>query len=129
MAEVIHRYVGLGTKEQSKAGQQLVQERIKQTATKRQQNELELAIARAQLIDKTLVQKQAAFLLVNLRQKILNLSSTYSRQLIKLTDVNQMHQALREISISLLNEIKDLPNSVTDPDWLRKLEKKEVNGD
>jgi hypothetical protein len=36
-----------------------------------------------------------------------------------------MRKALREIAISTLNELKDLPSAVTDPNWLETLERDE----
>jgi hypothetical protein len=36
-----------------------------------------------------------------------------------------MRKALREIAISTLNEIKNLPSAVSDPKWLKALERDE----
>jgi hypothetical protein len=33
-----------------------------------------------------------------------------------------MSKALREIAVSMLNEIKNLPSAVTDSHWFKKLE-------
>jgi hypothetical protein len=71
---------------------------------------------------KSLVERQAAFLLIQMRQKILNLPSTYARRVLGLTDVNQASAVLREMAISVLNEIKDLPQAAIDPGWLKKLD-------
>jgi hypothetical protein len=75
------------------------------------------------VIEKRLVEKQAAFLLVSLRQQILNLPQTYARRILNLTDVNEASRILREMSIAVLNDIKNLPQQVTDPNWLETLEK------
>jgi hypothetical protein len=40
-----------------------------------------------------------------------------------LTDVVQAHKILKELSISLLNELRILPTKVADAHWLRNLEK------
>jgi hypothetical protein len=64
-------------------------------------------------------------LLVALRQQILNLPQTYARRILGLTDVGQAAKILREMSIAVLNEIKNLPRQVTDPHWLETLEKDE----
>ena len=121
------KYIGIGGKgtSNSDANAQLVDERIKSVATKRKQGELALAKQRDEVIYKNLVEKQASYLMVNLRQKILNLPSTYARRFLGLTEVNLVQDLLRELSLSLLSELKDLPNTVTDPNWLLKLEKKE----
>ena len=57
-----------------------------------------------------------------MRQKILNLSQTYSRRLVGLKDVREVQKVLDGAAISILNEIRDLPNAVTDPDWLARVE-------
>jgi hypothetical protein len=82
--------------------------------------QLDLAVRRGQLISKGLAVKQASFLMISLRQRLLNLSS-HTHKLVGL-DADAMRKALREIAISTLNEIKNLPSAVSDPNWLRKLE-------
>jgi hypothetical protein len=82
-----------------------------------------LAQRRDQLIEKRLVEFQSQFLLVAMRQKILNLPTTYCRRLVGLKDVREVQKVLKGAAISILNEIKDLPSAVTDPHWLAKVEK------
>jgi hypothetical protein len=67
----------------------------------------------------------AAYLLIAMRQKILGIPQTYSRRLLNISDRKEMAVRLKEMSFSVLNEIKHLPERVTDPNWLDKLE----NGD
>jgi hypothetical protein len=57
-----------------------------------------------------------------MRQKILQISYSYARQLLKITDAKVMSGKLREMSISILNDIKNLPQQITDPNWLETLE-------
>ncbi len=64
--------------------------------------------------------KQASFLMISLRQRLLNFPS-HAHKLVGL-DADHMRKALREIAISTLNEIKDLPRSI-EPGWLKELEK------
>jgi hypothetical protein len=71
------------------------------------------------LISEDLV-KQASFLMIALRQRLLNLP-VHAHKLVGL-DADQMRKALREIAISTLNELKDLPQAVTDSNWLKTLE-------
>jgi hypothetical protein len=104
----------------------LVEERIKSIATKRMQDELYLAKAREELIEKRLVEKQAAYLLVSLRQRILALPNTYARRFLGLADAKQSAALLRELALGLLNEIRSLPEKVVDPNWLRTLEEEEA---
>jgi hypothetical protein len=47
----------------------------------------------------------------------------YARRILGLTDVKEASRILREISIAILNDIKGLPEQVTDPDCLERLEK------
>jgi hypothetical protein len=128
MAEVIHRYVS-DKKNTNVANEKLINERIRSVATKRLQGELTLAKDREEVIYKDLVKKQAQYLMVNLRQKILNIPSTYARKLTGIDDIIKVQDTLREMSLHMLNELKDLPNTVTDPDWLLKQEKREANGE
>ena len=81
------------------------------------------AVRRGELIEKRLVTTQASYLLTAMRQKILNLPQTYSRRLVGLND-REIAQVLEGAAHSILNEIKDLPNTVTNPHWLASLEEK-----
>jgi hypothetical protein len=78
--------------------------------------------ARGEFLEKRLVEKQAAYLLVAMRQKILNLPAAYARRLVGLHDIREVMKVLEGAARSILNEIKNLPNVVTDPNWLRELE-------
>ena len=77
-----------------------------------------LAERRGELIEKRLVDRQAAYLLVALRQATLNVPQTWCRRLMGLNDAAQVSRILREMALSILGEIKDLPAKVTNPDWL-----------
>ena len=135
MAEVIHRYVGRGDKlpkispeerkrqaAQHKADAELAKERTEGLRIKRMQNQLVLAKARGELIPKALAQQQAGFLLVALRQKILSIPQTYSRRLLGINDAKEMSAKLKEMSLSMLEELRCLPERITDPNWLESLE-------
>jgi hypothetical protein len=97
-----------------------LEERNQQMRHKNMAAQLDLAIRRGQLISKDLVVRQASFLMVSLRQRLLNLP-VHAHKLVGL-DANQMRKALREIAVSTLTELKDLPSAVSDPNWLRTLE-------
>jgi hypothetical protein len=92
--------------------------RNRQMRTKAQTAEMILAKQREDLIQKDLVAKQAAFLLVSLRQKILMIPHSYARRIVGLTEVDQASKILRDMSVAILNDIKNLPQQVTDPHWL-----------
>ena len=77
-------------------------------------------------IEKRLVEKQAAYLLVALRQKILNVPATEARKILNIADPRQARAVLREMMIGLLGELRDLPSKVTNPHWLDELEEKDA---
>ena len=141
MAEVIHRYVGKGgrlpkispgeQKEQAdrrNLGDELTGERSREIRTRRMQSEMLLAKARNELIPKAVVQQQAAHLLVAHRQKILSVPQTHARRILNLSDYGKAREVLKAIMIGLLHEISDLPEKVTDPSWMRKLEEEQTGG-
>jgi hypothetical protein len=75
------------------------------------------------LIAKELVVKQAAYLLVALRQRILAIPQTYCRRLLNISDPKAMQAVLKTMSLSMLEELRHLPTRVIDPHWLESLEK------
>jgi hypothetical protein len=81
-------------------------------------SEMLLAKARGELILKELVQKQAAYLLVCFRQKLLSVPHAYAGRLLGISDAHEMALKLREMALSLLEELQHLPEKVVDPDWL-----------
>jgi hypothetical protein len=62
---------------------------------------------------------QASYLLVNMRQKLLNLG-THAHKFTG-TEINLARKLLREIGVNVLAEIQDLPNCV-ERDWIAKTE-------
>jgi hypothetical protein len=138
MAEVFHRYIGKDVKlpkvppaereEQARRNElaaELTNERARAVRANRLRSEMLLAKARNELIEKALVEKQAAWLLIAFRQRLLTVLQAYTRQLLGITDAHVMSTKLREMALSSLNELKDLPKKVTNPRWLDELE----NGD
>jgi hypothetical protein len=123
MGEIIHRHQY--EKSKSKHADDLARERAANTRAIRLRNEMLLAKARGELIEKALVEKQAAWLFIAMRQRMLSVPQSYTRRLLGITDAHEMNTKLREMALSLLAELKDLPLKVTDPHWLEKLE----NGD
>ena len=91
--------------------------------TKNLTAEMELAERRGELIEKKLVERQAAYLLVAMRQAALNILQAYYRRILNVKEPREAKEILREAMISLLNTIKDLPNAVSDPTWLAKVER------
>ena len=137
----MHRYPTLGVKgskprlpgtrtngkpasktEVSRLSREYLEIRNRQMHAKALAAEMVLAQKRDELIEKKLVERQAAYLLISLRQRILNVPQTYCRKMVGLKDARQASEVLREMAISLLGEIKDLPSKVVDRDWLTKIE-------
>jgi hypothetical protein len=105
-----------------KLSEEYLEIRNAQMRTKNLTAEMVLAERRGELIEKSLVERQTAYLLVALRQAILNVPQTWCRRLMGLNDAAAVQRILREMAISLLNEIKDLPSKVTNPEWLDEIE-------
>ena len=106
----------------SELSREYLEIRNAQMRTKNHTAEMQLAERRGELIEKSLVERQAAYLLVALRQAILNIPQTWCRRLMGINDAAQISRVLREMAISILGEIKDLPAKVTNPDWLEEEE-------
>lgn len=102
---------------------EFVTEKTEQVRIRRMQTEMAVAKARGELVERSLVEKQAAFLFVALRQKILSTPQTYCRRLLGISDAKVMNAKLKEMSLSMLEELRNLPERVTDPNWLDTLEK------
>jgi hypothetical protein len=110
----------------SRLSREYLEIRNRQMHAKALTAEMVLAQNRDELIEKKLVERQAAYLLINLRQRILNLPQTYARRMVGLKDAAQASKMLRKMAISVLNEIKDLPSKVVDGNWLEKVEEGDV---
>jgi hypothetical protein len=79
-----------------------------------------LAKGRGELVLKSLVEKQASYLLAVMEHTIKDLPLSFTERILNLDDVVQAHKILKELSIALLNELRDLPQKVVDPNWLNK---------
>lgn len=100
---------------------QINAERLAVTAAKRKQAEMLLAKARGELIVRDLVERQAAYLLTVMRQRILALPGAYAGRLVGCPDVSAAGEMLREAALGLLDDLKDFPERVVDPDWLQHI--------
>ena len=83
---------------------------------------MQLAVARGDLINKDLVVKQASYLFVAMRAKMLAAPLVYSRKLLAAQDEHAMQEALRAMMHELLAELHDMPRKITDPNWMATLE-------
>lgn len=101
---------------------EFIRKKIQHTETRTTAVQLDLARIREDLIEKELVVKQLSFLIIAMRQKILAIPITYARKFMHKSDLKEIHSILNGMSYELLNELKDLPLKVTDPNWIDKLE-------
>jgi hypothetical protein len=95
-------------------------EKTRATIVRRQQNELLLAKARDEVILKPLVEAQATFVAVTLRQMILAFPLKAARKMVGLPDEKPAKRILDKIAHDLCKELTSFPAKITDPDWLEK---------
>src|SRR5271166_3197858 len=100
----------------------LADDQARGVRTREKTNRLLLAKARDDLVEKELVVKQAAFLFVAMRQKMLGAPLAYHRKLLACKDAHSMIQALTEMMHDLLRELHDMPRKVIDPNWIETLD-------
>ena len=101
--------------ELTKARTQLAQMRYHREA-------MAVAERRGELITKKLVEQQAAYLLIGFRQRMMNLGASWCRRFVGLQDVHEAKKLIDEMARSTLTELADLPQKVTDPNWLSAIE-------
>jgi hypothetical protein len=95
----------------------LVEERAEHDRLARMRKEMELARDRGELISKKLVMRQLSYLMVAIRQKILVLPSGWTRKLTGISDSRKMKAQLEAMACQLLEDLRELPSKVTDPNW------------
>jgi hypothetical protein len=95
-------------------------EKTRATIVRRQQNELLLAKARDEVILKPLVEAQATFVAVTLRQMILAFPLKAARKMVGLPDEKVAKRMLDKIAHDLCKELVSFPQKITDPNWLEK---------
>ena len=61
------------------------------------------------------------YLLTVMRQRILALPSAYGPRLVGMADAHSAGDVLREAELALLDDLQNLPDRVTDPNWLESL--------
>ena len=86
-----------------------------------------LAKARGELILRELVEAQASYLLITLRQEILAVPGAWAPMLINIKTVEQMAEALRGLTRDWLERVADMPARVSDPGWLARLSEIDTN--
>jgi hypothetical protein len=112
-----------------KLSDEYLRHRNDQMRTKNLAAQMLLAEIRGQLIEKRLVERQAAFLLLSLRQRVLAVPDRLARQFVNIPDVNKARTILRDAMLALLTELADLPSKVTNPRWLDEVAAEERDAD
>ena len=142
MAEVIHRYVGRGEKfvpapplQESRSEQERAEldaewrrKRISAEAARQRLHEAKMLAMKGELISKRHVQKQAAFLVLSLRARLLAIPGEHARELAGIADERELQSRLDAILRAALDEIAEMPLKVTDERWLEKLDELDGNG-
>ena len=81
-----------------------------------------IAERRGELIEKSLVTRQAQYILLCLRQAVLNFPTRYARHVVGIEDEHQAKAVLTKAAHAFLTELADFPNKAIDPGWMRTLE-------
>lgn len=104
---------------------ELIRKKIVNTEARTTGVELDLARIRGELIEKDHAIKQAQFLMIALRQRLLSIPVSYARQLLHKSEIREVHSILQKAIHEALNDCKDLPVKVVDPDWMEKLDEED----
>ena len=135
MAEVIHRYIGRGgeapERKQSKSEQQREQldaewrrKRIDAESARQRLHEAKYLEMKGELISKKHVTKQAAYLLLCLRARLLAIPATLAAQIARACGGDQRAiESLIDAEVrAALDEISNMPQRVVDPNWVELLD-------
>jgi hypothetical protein len=130
MAEVVHRYIGRDAapddSERAKLDAQWKRKRIAAEDAKQELAAAKLLAMKGELISKKHVTKQATFLVLSLRARLLSIASKHVRELSEISDEREMALRLDAIMRSSLDEIAQMPLRVTDEHWIETLDEHEA---
>jgi hypothetical protein len=138
MAEVLHRYIPAEKKppqppspeqreverlkaEKLEADRRFVEEKTRQTTVQRTLNEAELLRKRGELIYRDEAVRQASYLCITVRQRLLGLARSLPRQLEGKT-AHQMKMVIDGAVRECLTELSELPNVITREGYERFVE-------
>ena len=135
MGTVYHKYLGRdeapppeakvrgdGQSAKEKLDAEWRRKRIDAESARQRLHEAKLLAMKGELIPRQLVQRQASFLVLSLRARLLALSPMHARELAAITDERELQLRLDAIVRSALDEIAEMPLKVTDPNWMQKLD-------
>ena len=77
---------------------------------------------KGELISRKHVTKQAAFLVLSLRQRLLAISAHHAHELVNITDDRELQNRLDAIIRSTLDDLAEWPLKVSDPNWMQRLD-------
>ena len=118
------------SKEESRRLDREYRERRNETLKLKNSREIMLqAKARGELIEKRLVQTQAAFLLVAMRRAALALPQALCDRLAGTADPLEVKAILDEAVRALLTEVADLPNRIDAAEWEKFLAEQTAGGE
>lgn len=139
---VYHRYLRRGEQEpepdparedadalkakKAAADLQFVEEKKLQTIARRRETEIRNAQRKRELIPRELVVKQAAFLVISLRQRLLAIAAQHARDLLDIADEREMAWRLEAIVRDALDDFAQMPLRVSDEHWIERLEEREA---
>lgn len=133
MAEVNHRYIGRIPSESEQERQtkrdQLDAEwrrkRIDAESARQRLHEAKMLEMKRVLVPRQFVTRQAAFLIISLRQRLLALPAELANELALESDPRTIEQKLSSKMRAALDEVAEMPLRVSDPDWLEKIDERE----
>jgi hypothetical protein len=105
---------------------QFVEAKKLQVVARRRETEIRNAQRKRELIPRTLVVRQASFLVISLRQRLLALSAQHARELLNISDEREIARCLDAIVRNALSEIAELPLKVSDERWMQRLDELEA---
>jgi hypothetical protein len=139
VATVYHRYLRQGEPEPAKdadadalkakkaaADLEFVEEKRLQVIERRRETEIRNALRKRELIPRSLVLKQAAFLVLSLRARLLALPAQHARELLNVADEREMQSRLDAIVRDALETLAEMPLKVTDEHWMLQLDEHET---
>jgi hypothetical protein len=88
-------------------------------------HQAKLLAMRGELISRRHVEKQAAFLVISLRQHLLAIATQHAGDLVNISNEHEMQEKLGAIIREKLEVLAQLPSRVTDERWLEALEQDE----
>ena len=108
--------------EKQKIDAALTAARTELAQTRHQREAMAIAERRGELIEKSLVSRQAQYIFITLRQAILNFPTRYARHVLELKDEHQAKAVLTKAAHEFLTELASFSEKSIDPGWMQTLE-------